>query len=108
VSNRNTSCCHYQAFNRVQPARRRTGFTTQAPLINSACPHVAVCKSIISTSTLRARRFGGYSAAFAQLHNAARPSEDPTPDVHDPQGHLAAELARFSQARPCRRSWPAH
>ena len=43
------------------------------------------------------RRFSGYSAAFAQLHNAARPSEDPTPDVHDPQKHLAAELARLSQ-----------
>ncbi|KAK9819488.1 hypothetical protein WJX81_001683, partial [Elliptochloris bilobata] len=46
--------------------------------------------------------FAGYSAAFAQLHNAARPSEDPTPDVHDPQRHLAAELARFSQAHPGR------
>lgn len=45
------------------------------------------------------RRFSGYSAAFAQLHNAARPSEDPTPDVHEPQKHLAGELARFAQVR---------
>ncbi len=90
------------------PERRHIGFTTYAPLNHSACPHVCVCKCMKSTCVLRARRFGGYSAAFAQLHNAARPSEDPTPDVHDPQRHLAAELARFSQARPRRRPWPAH
>lgn len=41
--------------------------------------------------------YTGYSAAFAQLHNAAIPQPDPLPDIPDARQYLAASLARFSQ-----------
>ena len=38
-----------------------------------------------------------YTAAFAQLHNAARADADTVPDVWDPRQNLATSLARLSQ-----------
>ena len=51
-----------------------------------------------------------YTAAFAQLHNAAVPDTDAVPDVQDPKQNLAASLARLSQvtthfAYPACKSW---
>ena len=52
-----------------------------------------------------------YTAAFAQLHNAARADADAAPDVRDPRQNLAASLARLSQVSqhsvmPCQAVWP--
>ena len=41
-----------------------------------------------------------WAAAFAQLHNAARPEPDPVPDVQDTRQNLAKALARLSQVLP--------
>ena len=41
-----------------------------------------------------------WAAAFAQLHNAARPEPDPVPEVKDTRQNLAAALARLSQVEP--------
>ena len=38
-----------------------------------------------------------YTAAFAQLHNAAVADADAVPDIQDPKQNLAASLARVSQ-----------
>lgn len=38
-----------------------------------------------------------YTAAFAQLHNAAVADTDAVPGIQDPKQNLAASLARLSQ-----------
>lgn len=42
----------------------------------------------------------GYSAAFAQLHNAAKPDVDPLPAVQDAPKFLAQQLAAAAAAQP--------
>ena len=42
----------------------------------------------------------GYSAAFAQLHNAAKPDVDPLPEVPDGAAFLAKQLAAAAAAAP--------
>jgi len=42
----------------------------------------------------------GYSAAFAQLHNAAKPEEDPCPEVADGAAFLAQHLSAAAAAHP--------
>lgn len=44
--------------------------------------------------------YGGYSAAFAALHNAAVPPTDPLPDVANPRTFLASSLAGLSSRQP--------
>ena len=46
--------------------------------------------------------FGGYSAAYARLHNAQRPERDPLPGVPDGRTALAAELGKLAAAQPGR------
>ncbi|KAK9829548.1 hypothetical protein WJX72_006417 [[Myrmecia] bisecta] len=46
--------------------------------------------------------YGGYSAAYAQLHNAHVPTVDPVADVKDVKQHLALSLSNFSRSQPGR------
>ena len=42
----------------------------------------------------------GYSAAYAQLHNAHRPERDPLPEVPDAKKFLAQQLAVAASRQP--------
>ena len=42
---------------------------------------------------------GGYSAAYARLHNAAFVEPDPFPSIQDTSKYLAESISRFSQVR---------
>ncbi len=42
----------------------------------------------------------GYTAAYAQLHNADRPERDPLPDVPDAGAFLAKQLGSLAAQRP--------
>ena len=44
----------------------------------------------------------GYSAAYAQLHNAAKPERDALPDVTDAKADLAARLGALAASAPGR------
>mmetsp|Transcript_40918 Transcript_40918/g.105829 ORF Transcript_40918/g.105829 Transcript_40918/m.105829 type:complete len:971 (-) Transcript_40918:235-3147(-) len=44
--------------------------------------------------------YSGYTASFAQLHNAGAVEKDPVPEVKDPKAFLAQSLARLSQTQP--------
>ncbi|KAI3438113.1 hypothetical protein D9Q98_000554 [Chlorella vulgaris] len=45
---------------------------------------------------------GGYSAAYAKLHNARKPDRDPLPDVADAKLALAEALGKMAAAQPGR------
>ena len=42
----------------------------------------------------------GYSAAFAQLHNAAKAEKDMLPEVADAKADLAVKLSAFAARAP--------
>ena len=44
----------------------------------------------------------GYSAAYAQLHNAAKAERDALPEVQDAKADLAARLAALAASAPGR------
>ena len=48
---------------------------------------------------------GGYSAAYARLHNAAFIEPDPYPSVQDTSKYLAESIGRFSQVSFCSQTW---
>ena len=88
---------------------------TWQPVTSFAQPHTAVwvgCLTILDKfhrTAFRAVRVAlarvavccpGYSAAFAQLYNAAEPDEDPLPDVPDGPAFLAQHLGTAAAAQP--------
>ncbi|MCO5572303.1 hypothetical protein L7F22_026056 [Adiantum nelumboides] len=42
----------------------------------------------------------GYTAVYAQLHNAGKKEEDPVKEVHDPKEFLATSLSKLSSCLP--------
>ena len=46
--------------------------------------------------------YGGYSAAFARLHNAHRPEPDQLPEVTDARTYLAQALGKAAASSPGR------